>query len=325
LIYLFLFLELLAPDTKARIRTKEIFRHPWVMEFEKEYKKEKIEKMQKEEIEKKESISSTGKKIIEDLLKDESSDKDVPFNNKITEKLKIYEKAIEQVTQVSQVSQSEAPENIPVNNINTGIYSNSISNASNQNLKISSKNDQPVVILPQPIKKEVPVPKESIKENSQNLIQEDKCKNNKSESFSILDNNYASFSQMAKENKKPEKSEKAYKAENQHSYSLLIHSNTMNVSPQEEKVSKEKKRTKQLSVSNIEGLLPNTSYNNISVLDDEKNNVSDKNKKYSGMDPKLKEELEEFSILSNPADNLFDKVLNQVQNKNKGRDKKILI
>lgn len=288
------------------------------MEFEKEFKREKIEKMQKEEIEKKESAISTGKKIIEDLLKDESIEKEEPSKNKITEKLKIYEKAIEQVTQVSQqVPQGDKLDNITLSNINSVIYSNSISNPSNPLLKTSSKNDQPVVLNPQQINKEVSLRKEPDQDNSFNLIQEEKQKNKKNESFSILDDDYASFSQIAKENKKRKNSEKE---ENPSSNSqLLVNScNKMSISTQDEKTSKEKKRSKQLSVSNIEGLLPNTSNNNVSILYEDKNNNSAKPKKYSGMDQKLKEDLEEFSILSNPSDNLFDKVLSQVQNKNKG-------
>lgn len=288
------------------------------MEFEKEFKREKIEKMQKEEIEKKESTSSTGKKIIEDLLKDESIEKEEPSKNKITEKLKIYEKAIEQVTQVSQqVPQGDKLDNITLSNINSVIYSNSISNPSNPLLKTSSKNDQPVVLNPQQINKEVSLRKEPDQDNSFNLIQEEKQKNKKNESFSILDDDYASFSQIAKENKKRKNSEKE---ENPSSNSQLLvnSSNKMSISTQDEKTSKEKKRSKQLSVSNIEGLLPNTSNNNVSILYEDKNNNSAKPKKYSGMDQKLKEDLEEFSILSNPSDNLFDKVLSQVQNKNKG-------
>lgn len=288
------------------------------MEFEKEFKREKIEKMQKEEIEKKESISSTGKKIIEDLLKDESIEKEEPSKNKITEKLKIYEKAIEQVTQVSQqVPQGDKLDNITLSNINSVIYSNSISNPSNPLLKTSSKNDQPVVLNPQQINKESSLRKEPDQDNSFNLIQEEKQKNKKNESFSILDDDYASFSQIAKENKKRKNSEKE---ENPCSNSQLLvnTSNKMSISTQDEKTSKEKKRSKQLSVSNIEGLLPNTSNNNVNHLYEDKNNNSAKPKKYSGMDQKLKEDLEEFSILSNPSDNLFDKVLSQVQNKNKG-------
>lgn len=288
------------------------------MEFEKEFKREKIEKMQKEEIEKKESISSTGKKIIEDLLKDESIEKEEPSKNKITEKLKIYEKAIEQVTQVSQqVPQGDKLDNITLSNINTVIYSNSISNASNPLLKTSSKNDQPVVVNPQQLNKEVSLRKEADQDNSFNLIQEEKQKNKKNESFSILDDDYTSFSQIAKENKKRKNSEKE---ENLTSNSQLLvnSSNKISISTQDEKTSKEKKRSKQLSVSNIEGLLSNTSNNNVNSLYEDKNNNSAKPKKYSGMDQKLKEDLEEFSILSNPSDNLFDKVLSQVQNKNKG-------
>lgn len=35
----------MTPDNKSRIKIKEIFNHPWVMEFEKQYKEEKIKAM----------------------------------------------------------------------------------------------------------------------------------------------------------------------------------------------------------------------------------------------------------------------------------------
>jgi len=37
--------KLLAPDTKSRIKVRDIFYHPWVTSFEKEYKENKIKKM----------------------------------------------------------------------------------------------------------------------------------------------------------------------------------------------------------------------------------------------------------------------------------------
>ena len=59
---------MLNPDHKERIKIREIFVHPWVVEFEKEYKKRKIkEEMESKEIKSKDKISQ----LVTDLIEKE--------------------------------------------------------------------------------------------------------------------------------------------------------------------------------------------------------------------------------------------------------------
>ena len=59
---------MLNPDHKERIKIREIFVHPWVVEFEKEYKKRKIkEEMESKEIKSKDKISQ----LVSDLIEKE--------------------------------------------------------------------------------------------------------------------------------------------------------------------------------------------------------------------------------------------------------------
>ena len=59
---------MLNPEHKERIKIKEIFVHPWVVEFEKEYKKRKIkEEMENKEIKSKDKISQ----LVTDLIEKE--------------------------------------------------------------------------------------------------------------------------------------------------------------------------------------------------------------------------------------------------------------
>ena len=59
---------MLNPEHKERIKIREIFVHPWVVEFEKEYKKRKIkEEMESKEIKSKDKISQ----LVTDLIEKE--------------------------------------------------------------------------------------------------------------------------------------------------------------------------------------------------------------------------------------------------------------
>ena len=59
---------MLNPDHKERIKIREIFVHPWVVEFEKEYKKRKIkEEMESKERKSKDKISQ----LVSDLIEKE--------------------------------------------------------------------------------------------------------------------------------------------------------------------------------------------------------------------------------------------------------------
>jgi hypothetical protein len=239
-----------------------------VVQFEKELKREKIEKMQTEEIEKKESSSSTGKKIIDDLLKDESEE----MPNKITEKLKLYEKGSSKV------------ENNNNNNNNNNIAKNVV------NVNAPNKIVSPVMpVMPVIAVNPVIIPNKVVVKEK--------------DSFSLLETDLSSNNLNSKENKKE----------------TLNKSNTLNVSnPEPEIILKEKKiKSKNSSFAAFDSLIK--SPNNIPIPDkDEEKKNSSSNKKTIVNEEKLKEEIAEFSILSNAQDNLFDKVLNQVQNKNKG-------
>ena len=61
-------IEMLNPEHKERIKIREIFVHPWVVEFEKEYKKRKIkEEIESKELKSKDKISQ----LVSDLIEKE--------------------------------------------------------------------------------------------------------------------------------------------------------------------------------------------------------------------------------------------------------------
>lgn len=90
---------MLCPNLKDRIKIKEIFSHPWVLKYEKEYKQEKIKRILEEQDEKNsvcdeiytKKIEKEEEMSIQTLLNNNTKQVN-NMNNKVAEKIKIFEK-----------------------------------------------------------------------------------------------------------------------------------------------------------------------------------------------------------------------------------------
>lgn len=243
----------MTPENKNRIRTKDIFFHPWVQDFEKEFKQEKIEKMQKEEAEKNKkneeivlnnNNGNKNSKLVNDLLNDKDEvEFSVKVNNKITEKVKMYDSG--------------------KNNPKPGVIL-----LDKQSKALDFKEGEE---------------KDTIKENL----------NKKKDSFSLLE--------------KEINNDKKNKISAEDDNSIKINTN------------KEVNHYNNIGIYSASTKSDNSIPNNVSLPKKETTNDLLYTKTTNS---KKVNEIAEFSILDNNQDNLFDKVLSQVEKKNKDKKRK---
>lgn len=275
--------KLLTPDNKSRIRIKDIFSHPWVQEFEKEAKEEKIRKAEElEKTKEQELLKKNNNLIANDLISFRSTglnEQQVKFSIKseFDAKLQIFDK--------SKTSRD--------NNLEP------IKTLKNENKILTiKKRDTPIILKV-----------ENEKENeSYNLLD--------IENSEIANNSYSKFKKNIIGNsgeKKSITSNRFSGSKKDTRNNIIIHDNIINPKEYSSEINT---NTNKLNLSyNI--LNTSTDYNNkqtmkiktVDLIDDLQNTYNCTN----AFAEQVENEIEE---------NLFDAVLNQVAQKNQNKRKK---
>jgi serine/threonine protein kinase len=274
--------KLLTPDHKARIKMREIFVHPWVVEFEKEAKMKKIkemerfeqeEAMKKEQMEEKNRVKNSpaigykenkmADQIIQESLNTNEEFLKEKKENKLTEKLQMFEK---KATLKKEKEKEKSKEN--------------------------SAKPSPIV--------EKKKNSTDIKDSGFSLLNSVENSSKKEKEYRVKSNTLSNADKMNSSNTN-------YQSNSKFSQQL---DNSLNQIPRHksEQVDKDISNFNSLNLSNIENKNSMNRFQQTGVSNfDNSNYFSNSQQQFKG---------EEFSILSNKQDNLFDSVLDLVSKKN---------